>query len=453
MSLRLNLTSLKIEDRITPSDRRSGVWIEAALAFGFTIGGIIGFIVVFFWMIMPQWRFFNEYQKTQCTVVGRGVVNMPNTDLYRPQIHIRYTAPTPILSDKSGKTILKKYDIWTYDFNTLRNSGYSYQKSEALKLLDSFKIGGKYICWYDPHNPKKAVLFYNWSWTNITLLIVPVSLFLLGLGPLIHLYVYRSGHSQEKVAHLFSALQNRPSDNPEELSSQNASDNQSPELVKQYPYSPSIRNIIDSPGVKMKYRLPLDNSPIGSLGVILMLCIAWGVLCIACVSVALGGFLDRQPDWVLTGFILPFVLIWIGLFFYFFRNLQLATSVSPTLMEINDAPLHPGQTTTALLIQMGGLYIFKLDVNLVCEEEAVYSYGTDIRSEKTVVYRSNLLSEKDFNIVLDERFEKTFELTIPQDAMHSFDSSHNRISWHLEVYGEAEDRQPFTRSFVLVVNP
>ena len=453
MSLRLNLTSLKIEDRITPSDRRSGVWIEAALAFGFTIGGIIGFIVVFCWMILPQWRFFNEYQKTQCTVVGLGVVNMPNTDLYRPQVRIQYTAPTPILSDKSGKTILKKYDICTYDFNTLRNSGYFYQKSEALKLLEAFSVNGKYYCWYDPHDPQKAVLFYNWSWTNITILIVPISLFLLGLGPLIHLYLYRAGHSQEKYAHLSGSLQNHPADVPEELPSESASDKQSPEFAKQFPCSPSIRNIIDSPGVKMKYRLPLDNSPIVSLGVILLLCIAWGVLCIACVSVALGGFLDRRPDWVLTGFILPFVLIWVGLFFYFFRNLQLATSVSPTLMEINDAPLHPGQTTTALLIQMGGLYIFKLDVNLVCEEEAVYSYGTDIRSEKTVVSRSNLLSEKDFNIVLDERYEKSFEFTIPQNAMHSFDSPHNRISWYLEVCGEAENHPPFTRNFVLVVNP
>lgn len=451
MSLHLNLTSIKIDDRITPSDRRSGVWIEAALAFGFTIGGIIGFIVVFFWMIMPQWRFFNEYQKTQCNVVGLGVVNMPNTDLYRPQVHIQYSAPVPILSDKSGKTISKKYDVWTYDFNSLQNSGYFYKKNEAQKLLESFKIGGKYICWYDPHNPQKAVLFYNWSWTNVTILIVPISLFLLGLGPLIHLYLYRTGHSQEKVAHLSGSFQNASQDNQEELSPGEASDKKSEGA--QAPVSPSIRNIIDSPGVKMKYRLPLSNSPILGLGVILLLCIAWGVLCIACVSVALGGFLDRRPDWVLTGFILPFVLIWIGLFFYFFRNLQLATSISPTLMEINDAPLHLGQTTKALLIQMGGHYIFKLDVDLVCEEEAVFSYVTDIRSEKMVVYRSNLVSEKDFNIVLDEQFEKSFEITIPQDAMHSFDSPHNRIVWRLEVNGEAENHPPFTRSFLLVVNP
>ena len=140
MSLHLNLTSIKIDDRITPSDRRSGVWIEAALAFGFTIGGIIGFIVVFFWMIMPQWRFFNEYQKTQCNVVGLGVVNMPNTDLYRPQVHIQYSAPVPILSDKSGKTISKKYDVWTYDFNSLQNSGYFYKKNEAQNCLNLLKL-------------------------------------------------------------------------------------------------------------------------------------------------------------------------------------------------------------------------------------------------------------------------------------------------------------------------
>lgn len=203
----------------------------------------------------------------------------------------------------------------------------------------------------------------------------------------------------------------------------------------------------------MNYRLPLDNSPIGSLGVILFLCVAWGLLCIAFVSVSLGGFLDRRPDWVVTGFILPFVLIWIGLIFYFFHNMQSATSVSPTLIETNDALLHPGQKTAALIIQMGEHYFFKLDVNLICEEEAVFSYGTDIRREKQVVYRSNLLSEKDFNIAADEPFEKSFEFTIPPDAMHSFDSSHNRIAWRLEVCGEVENRPPFTRSYILVVKP
>ena len=454
MSLRLNLTTLKIEDRITPSDRRSGVWIEAALAFGFMIGGIIGFIVIFFCLIMPQWRFYKEYKTAQCRVVDLSVDPMQNNERYRPLVRIEYSAPSPILSDKSGRTILKKYNIWTYDFNTLNNSGYSYQKKDAYRALDAFVIGNEYICWYDPHNPQKAVLFCYWSWTNVTLLIVPISLFLLGLGPLIHLFLYRTGHSQKKITPLSGVLQNKSADNLEELPADIASEKQSAsERSAEFPCSPSIRNIIDSPGVKMKYRLPLDNSPIGSLGVILLLCVAWGVLCIAFVSVALGGFLDRRPDWILTGFILPFVLVWIGLFLYFFRNLQRATSVSPTLMEINDALLHPGQTTKALLIQMGGHYIFKLDVNLVCEEEAVFSCGTDIRSEKMVVFRSNLLSEKDFNIVVDEQFEKSFEFTIPQNAMHSFDSPHNRILWRLEVCGEVENHPPFTRSFVLVVNP
>lgn len=203
----------------------------------------------------------------------------------------------------------------------------------------------------------------------------------------------------------------------------------------------------------MNYRLPLDNSPIWSLGVLLLLLVAWGVMCIALVSLALGGLLDGKPDWVLNGFIILFFLIWFGLFLYFFRNLQLATSISPTLIEINDALLHLGQTTTALVIQMGGLNIIQLDVNLVCEEEAVFSYGTDIRREKWVVYRSNLVSEKDFSIVANEQFEKSFEFTIPEDKMHSFDSPHNRIAWRLEVCGEVKNLPPFTRSYVLVVKP
>ena len=453
MSLNL-LTSLKIEDRTTPSDRLSGVWIEAALAFGFMISGIIGFIVIFFWMIMPQWRLQREFIETRCKVVSLNVEPMPNNSLYRPRIQIEYAAPTPLASDKSGKTILKKYRIWTYDFNSLNNSGYSYQKKEAHDALEAFQIGKEYVCWYDPHDPKNVVLFRNWSWTNITLLIAPISLFLLGLGPLIHLYMYRSGRTVKKNVLQSDALQSNSAENsedsPPEISSEKPSES---ELDVDLPNVPSVRNIIDSPGVKMNYRLPLYNSPIWSLGVLLLLLVAWGVMCIALISVALGGLLDRQPDWVLNGFIIAFVLIWFGLFLYFFRNLQLATSISPTLIEINDALLHLGQTTTALVIQMGAHHVIQLDVNLICEEEAAFSYGTDIRREKRVVYRSNLVSEKDFDIVANEQFEKSFEFTIPEDQMHSFDSPHNRIAWRLEVCGEVKNLPPFTRSYVLVVKP
>lgn len=453
MSLNL-LTSLKIEDRTTPSDRLSGVWIEAALAFGFMISGIIGFIVIFFWLIMPQWRLQRDYKETQCKVVARGIDPMPNNDLYRPKILIEYAAPTPLASDKTGKTILKKYSVWTYDFNTLYNSGYSYQKKEAYNALEAYKIGKDYVCWYDPHDPKNVVLFRNWSWTNITLLIAPISLILLGLGPLIHLYMYRSGRAVKKSVLQSDALQSNSTENsedsPPEISSEKSSES---ELDIDLPNVPSIRNIIDSPGVKMNYRLPLDNSPIWSLGVLLLLLVAWGVMCIVLVSIGLGGLLDGRPDWVVTIFIILFGLIWFGLFLYFFRNLQLATSISPTLIEINDALLHLGQTTTALVIQMGGHYVITLDVNLICEEEAAFSYGTDIRREKRVVYRSNLVSEKDFNIVANEQFEKSFEFTIPEDRMHSFDSPHNRIAWRLEVCGEVKNLPPFTRSYVLVVKP
>lgn len=460
MSLRLDLTSLKIEDRITPSDRRLGVWIAVTVAIGFILSGVIGFLWIFLGDVAPQWRLLEEFKSVRCVVQDAKIEQSQTNSLYRPLIYIKFTIPAANPDNASRSSSPKEYFVWTYDFNTIFNpdSSYSYSESEAKKLKNAFIVSRGYTCWYDPHDPQKVVLFCCWTWTNILLLVVPASLFLLGLSSLIHLiYVYRFGRIIEKKAATQSAGSNNSESGTVPETQENAANSDESTVIKPTPNVPSIQSIIDSPGVKMKYRLPLDKSPVWSLAVILIMCIAWGALCLASVSVAVGGFLDHRPEWNLVIAILPFFLIWLALIFYFLRIAKKSTAIAPTLLEMDEAPLHPGESASALLIQMGAFYIFKLEVNLICEEEAVFTYGTDVRSEKNIVYRANLLSEQNFNITSDERFSKFFDVYIPANAMHSFDSPHNRIVWQLEVYGEVEihegQTQSFTRRFVLVVVP
>lgn len=400
---------------------------------------------------MPEWRYLKEYQRVSCTVKEKRAAQSKATSLYRPEVQIEYE----VVTSQDNKSTLFK--IWTYDFNTLQNDGgYLYQKPEAESLLEPFETGKRFICWYDPQNPQKAVLFCCWTWTNIFMLIVPLSLIILGLGPLFHLSFNHSGRSREKAAHisqnsLLSLAENNGKAQSEELSPDEM-ESQSPAVASSVTV-PSIQNITDSPGVKLKYRLPLDNSPLWGLGVLLSLCIGWGILSLAFATYAVGSFLDHRPDWVLSAFIFPFVLIWIGLIAYFLKNVQHSTAIGPTLLEIDQTPLYPGQSAKAQLIQVGANHFLVLDVNLICEEEVVFTYGTDIREEKAIVYQKNLFSGIDITVTPDKVFETSFDLNIPEKAMHSFEAAHNRVLWRLSVVGEAVGSKPFNRRFVLVVEP
>jgi hypothetical protein len=50
-------------------------------------------------------------------------------------------------------------------------------------------------------------------------------------------------------------------------------------------------------------------------------------------------------------------------------------------------------------------------------------------------------------------FECRCQIRVPQDAMHSFQSNHNEISWKLVVKGNVAGRREYERVFPLVVNP
>ena len=94
-----------------------------------------------------------------------------------------------------------------------------------------------------------------------------------------------------------------------------------------------------------------------------------------------------------------------------------------------------------------------LELWLVCEEEATYRQGTDIRTEVRRVFEQQLWSHRDFRIEPIEPFQAAAALPLPATAMHSFHSDHNSVNWQLVVRGEVAHWPPFERGFSLVVYP
>lgn len=223
--------------------------------------------------------------------------------------------------------------------------------------------------------------------------------------------------------------------------------------VAAYPTIPSDANLTNSPGVKLRYRLPVLQSPAWRLMLAAVFCLIWNGSAAVLVVLAVRSFVDDRPEWFLTLFTIPFLAIGAGVLHRFVQLMMIQTGIGPTQVEVSDHPLRPGHGYGLYVCQSGKLAMHTLTLNLVCEELATYRQGTDIRTETKKVFDRQIFRQQGFLIEPGIPFEHQCTLEIPPDAMHSFRSDHNAINWRLDVRGEAADWPPFERSYPIVVYP
>jgi len=231
---------------------------------------------------------------------------------------------------------------------------------------------------------------------------------------------------------------------------------------REYPNVPPDANLTNSPGIVLAYRLPASQSPAWRLLAASMFFVVWVVITGILLFVALQrlgldatglAHTENPSDWLLNLSLIPFfsVAVWSGR--YLWRQVRIHMGIGPTNVEVSDHPLRLGENYQIFLSQAGRLKVQSLEVILLCEEQATYRHGTDVRTETHPVYRQQLIRHEQFQIESGLPFEQELDLPIPSNAMHSFQGSHNAIHWKLVVRGDVETFPPFERSFPLVVLP
>lgn len=392
----------------------------------FLLLGCGGLIAIFATLVVPEWRVNHVFVQHPCTVLAKQVGQIKGEDgtLYRPEIQIEYQI--------SGET----YRVWTYDIR----HAYSAGKQDKQKILEDFAVGQLCACWYNPADPSQAVLVRGYNWWLWLTFIVPVSFILIGGGGLIYTAL-GWGKSAERRA----ALAKRTAElDLFDMTGQAKSD---------YPHIPVDSNITNSPGTTLAFRLPTDVSSAWALFATLTACILWNGIIAGFAAAAAHSHLEGRPDWFLTFFVIPFLVIGIGLILFFLRQLVLATGIGPTLLEISDHPIHPGRSYRFLLSQAGRLKLNSLELLLVCEEEATYRQGTDTRTEACRVFQESVFRRENFEVRPGVPFEVECEWVMPSGVMHSFTSEHNEVNWRLIVKGDAKGWPGFERSFPVIVYP
>ena len=418
---RFRFFSKKRGDRRTTSDIGGRIALAGFFAVLAIVGGSILAEVVEE-MTAPEWRANHEFVETRCVVLEKYIAERPDSPpRYRPEFKIRYTA--------GGE----EYTTATYDAAGV----YFSERATCEQVLEGFEIGQEYPCWYDPQSPSSAVLRRGYSWIAWVVPLLPAAFVAVGIGGL--LYVFLTwGKSAERRALM------QQSAGVDLFDTVNAGG--------RLPTVPSDRDVTNSPGTTLKYRIPNATPGWNSL-FLLFAAIGWNTLVGWFVYKAIAESLEGKADYVLWFGLVPFLISGGYLAYLAARSVMVAGGIEPTLVEISTHPLYPGGHYDLVIVQSGRLKVQRFSVVLVCDEEATFRQGTNSRTHTQRVVEIEIFHREHFSIERNEPLLARIELRVPESAMHSFLSPHNAVKWKLLVRGALTKWPDFERAFSLLVYP
>ena len=392
---------------------------------GLTIG-----VLMLAGVAVPEWRINNQFIEVNGRLIGKGLARHTLRDVFggakyswRPALLVRY--------------VVEGEDVESW--NTVHSSETSETRAFALHELDDWELGGQLRCWYDPDDIKTVVLKQGYSWWLWLLaLLLPGALVAFGVTGLLQ-SLQSWGRSEERQAVQFGRIFETFTSPP-------------PETVG-FPTIPACDNLVNSPGTMLRFRLPTESPEAWSLIGAGLFSGLWNVVVILlAVNVGFDIAGGRANLWLL-GLLAPFTIVGLASVALFFRQLFLITAIGPTHVEISGHPLRPGNQYQVLLSQAGSVSFRKLELFLELEEQATFRQGTDVRTERQVVWQSLIRRWNNVEPLPGTPFEAEVQLQLPSKAMHSFSTTHNTVSWRLVLRGVPERWPALVRVFPVVVFP
>jgi hypothetical protein len=149
----------KPEDGPTP-------WYVSVL---FILAGL-GFLAFFVYQAHQDYRVFTRYVQGECRILDKRLGESSDSD------------GTTYRAEFDYEIMVNDQPYGAHDLDTWGAYG---SRDGAEAYLRRFQVGEVYPCWYDPADPREAVLVRRVSWFHL-FGVIPLLLLGVGVGDLIH---------------------------------------------------------------------------------------------------------------------------------------------------------------------------------------------------------------------------------------------------------------------------
>jgi len=337
-----------------------------------------------------------DWVEISCVIDSSEVESHSSSDgtTYSVEISFHYTVGS------------QTYQSDTYNFSNASSSG----RGGKAEVVARYPVGTEHSCWVNPEDPTEAVL--SREIPGIVYFIIPFSSVFMVIGAFA--LVGTAGLLPEKWSLTFNSRHKRVA--------------------------------TEAAGTQ---QLKSSSSGIGKVIAITFAACFWNGIVSVFLLQLIKSHQSGRPDWFLTIFLIPFVLIGIGLIFGIFHSLLALANPKLELTLSESSPALGDKVQLEWSATKPLTKVRNLKISLQGEEAATYRRGTNSVTDKSIFHRDLLLE-------LDQPANQqrgTLELTIPIDSMHSFDSSNNKISWQICVDGEIPRFPDIKNTYPITVRP
>lgn len=367
----------------------------------------------------------SSWRAVPCEIVSSSVASHSDSDgtTYSIEISYRY-----------------RVDGRSYTGNRYRFLGGSSSGSEGKqKVVDSLPPGTTTTCWVDPDDPSASVLDRGFHWEYL-LVLLPLVFVAVGAGGIV--FSLRKGRKLRALGE-----SEAPQWLPDDLKNR----------VRAVRSRPQVDRFGNVPGGSSGFEassgepavLEPKVSPLGKLGVIILIALFWNGIVSVFVWQLWKGWKAGSPDGCLALFLVPFVLV--GLALLIGIPYQFLALFNPRPRVV----LTPGRLVLGCPADLAWSFrgatgrIQRLEITLEGREEADYTRGTDRVTAKEVFATIPLVDAALRSAIP----AGSTRIEVPADTMHSFSAPDNRIVWTLKLRGTIRRWPDVSEEMPVVVAP
>ncbi len=376
---------------------------------------VIGLIVFYFLGIRPVALVISarNWTRLPCTVVSSQVRS------HRGDKSTTYSVDILYAYEIGGR----EYRANRYNFMGGSSSG----RAGKAKIVRAHPPGKKTVCYVDRNDPTNAVLVRDFT-PSMLLGLIPLVFVLIGAGGL--LYVPKSGR-QAKPPWRAGVRSLRVRDRAAMAAAAST--------------GPSAWTTEDDGPKELKSAA----SPLGKFIGGILVAAFWNGIVSVFVWQAVEGWVRHRPDWMLTIFMVPFVLIGLGMIGFVGYAFLGLFNPRPRLV-VTPGAVRLGNSFEVRWELRGRTSVLqRLRIHLEGSEEAKYRRGTKTVTDKSVFATVEVANTTD-RVSLNAGQAR---VTVPPELMHSFESTHNKILWKLRVHGDIPRWPDIKEEFPVTILP